>query len=133
MTRLGRLGCLLLAGVLAACAPSGPPTIERLRLAVAVYAQGKPQPTEQQVDALFAQVDADVAALRADAADGSDDARSRAETLQRERTELWGTYVKAKVERLRRTAEGALRDLGKQVGQQIEDAGRQVQESMERP
>jgi len=131
--RTVRVGIVLVAVSLVACGRPEPPTAHRLRAAVAAYTLAKPDPTEQQVDALFAQLDADVAALRAEAASNPDgEAGTRAQALQAERLELWQVYVKAKVERLRGTAERALRDLGKQVGQGVEEAGRRVQESMEK-
>lgn len=109
-----------------------PAAIERLRAAVADFVAGKPTPAEPEIDALFAQVDADVAQLRAEAAaDPSSDAAARADAMRGERFALWQTYVKGKIERLRRAAEDTVRAVGKQMGQGVEEAGRQMQESME--
>jgi hypothetical protein len=128
---------VLVLPLLGACGSSEPATIERLRAAMADYAAGKPEPTEERIAALFAQVDADVAALRAEAAamEGTarTEAESRARALQEERLALWQAYVKAKVDRLRGAAEDTVRDLGKQLGQGIEEAGRAIRESMEKP
>lgn len=130
-----RVGTLLLAVTLAACGGRGAGTIERLRTAVDDYVQGKPEPSEQQLDALFAQVDADIAALRARAAAavGAERAATeeRAKALTQERLSLWQTYMKARIERLRRVAEQTVREAGKQIGQEIEEAGRAIREAME--
>lgn len=124
----------MVAVSLVACGTPEGSTVQRLRTAVAVYAQGTVEPTEQQIEALFARLDADIAALRADAAsDPGGDAEARAKALQDERLALWRAYVEAKVERLRGMAERALRDSGKQIGQGIEEAGRRVQESTQKP
>jgi len=128
---------VLLVPLLGACGPSEPTTIERLRTAVEDYAAGRPESTDERIAALFAQVDADVAALRAEAAAAEGVARTEAESkaraLQQQRLELWQVYVKAKVDRLRGAAEDTVRDLGKQLGQGIEDAGRAIRDSMEKP
>jgi hypothetical protein len=108
-------------------------TIEELRTAITAYAAGESAPSEAQIDALFARLDADIAALRAEAATNqTTDAGERAAALQRERFALWQTYVKAKVERLRGAAENTVRDVGKQIGQGLEEAGRRIQESMQK-
>jgi HEAT repeat protein len=108
------------------------PTEARLRAAVAAYVEGKVEPTEAQIDALFARLDADIAALRAEAAtDPNGDAAKRAQALQEERTRLWRTYLEAKLARVRNAAGRALRDLGKEMGKGIEEAGRRMQESMD--
>jgi hypothetical protein len=107
--------------------------IERLETAVADYEAGKSEPTEPQIDALFAQVDADTAKLRADAAvDPRGGAGSEAAELQRRTTELRRRYVAARVERLRGAAEDTVRDVGKEIGRSLEEAGRRMQESMEK-
>lgn len=133
--RLASSLAALVVALLGACGSSGQATIERLRAAVGEYAAGKTEPTEEQIAALFAQVDADVAALRAEAAASEGEARTEAESnaraLQQERLELWQQYVKAKVDRLRGAAEDTVRDIGKQIGQGIEEAGRAIRESME--
>lgn len=126
------VGSLLIAALGAAC--SGQAAVERLRAALADYASGKPAPTEPEIDALFAQVDADIAVLRAkEAANPETDAGARAAALQRERLALSQTYLQAKMERLRGAAENVVRDVGKQVGQGLEAAGRRIQESMQTP
>jgi len=119
--------------VAAGCGRGGPATIERLRAAVAAYAAGQPEPSEAQIDGLFAQLDADIAALHAEAAaNPAANAGERTKALERERFALWQAYVKARVERLRGATESAIRDVGKQIGQGLEEAGRRIQESMEK-
>ena len=89
--------------------------------------------TEPQIDALLAQVDADEAKLRADAAaDPRSKAGSEAAELQRRTTELRRRYVAARVERLRGAAEDTVRDVGKEIGRNLEEAGRRMQEQMEK-
>jgi len=107
--------------------------IDRLDAAVADYEARKSEPTEPQIDALFAQVDADIARLRADAAaDPQSGAAGEAAELQRRSTELRRRYVAAKVERLRGAAEDTVRDVGKEIGRNLEEAGRRMQEQMEK-
>ena len=107
--------------------------IERLEAAVADYEAGKSEPTEPQIDALFAQVDADAAKLRAEAAaDSGSNAGSEAAELQRRTAELRRRYVAARVERLRGAAESTVRDVGKEIGRSLEEAGRRMQEQMEK-
>ena len=100
---------------------------------MADYEARKSEPTEPQIDALFAQVDADIARLRADAAaDPRSSAASEAAELQRRSTELRRRYVAARVERLRGAAEDTVRDVGKEIGRSLEEAGRRMQESMDK-
>jgi hypothetical protein len=136
MPRLAPSLVALVVALFGGCGSSERATIERLRAAVESYAAGKAEPTEEQIAALFAQVDADVAALRAEAAASEGKARTEAESgasaLQQQRLELWQQYVKAKVDRLRGAAEDTVRDIGKQIGQGIEEAGRAIRESMEK-
>jgi hypothetical protein len=128
----GVAGVALALVVAAGCGRGAPATIERLRAAVAAYAAGQPEPSEAQIDALFAQLDADIAALRAEAAaNPAANAGERTQALERERFALWQTYVKARVERLRGATESAIRDVGRQIGQGLEEAGRRIQESMQ--
>ena len=133
-----RIAALALAVVLAGiagicCRGLGHPAIERLEAAVTAFEGGKSEPTEPQIDALFAQVDADVASLRAEAAaDPQSGAASEAAELQRRTAELRQRYVAAKIERLRGAAEDTVRDVGKEIGRKLEEAGRRMQEQMEK-
>ena len=129
-----RLPALVLAVSIAGigCRGFGQPAIERLDAAVTAYETGKSEPTEPQIDALFAQVDADIAARRADAAaDPQSSAGREAAELQRRTTALGQRYVAAKIERLRGAAENTVRDVGKEIGRRLEEAGRRMQESMD--
>jgi hypothetical protein len=130
-----RAALAIVAGVALAlgCGEQHQAAIERLEAAVAAYVAGKPEPTEPQIDALFAQVEADVAALRAEAAaDPRSGAAASAAELQRRSMAQRQRYVAAKVERLRAAAEDAFRDVGKEIGRALEEAGRRMQESMEK-
>jgi hypothetical protein len=135
--RLARLACVFVLAAPLGCGERGDTAIERLRHGVGAYVRGESEPTEQQIDAWFAQVDADVAELRADAATETGEERAaleeEARAMQQERLSLWQTYVKARVERLRGIADSTVRDIGKQIGQGLEEAGRAIRESMEKP
>ena len=125
---------VIVAGVAGiGCRDQAHRAVERLEAAVADYEAGKSEPTEPQIDALFAQVDADAAALRADAAaDPRSGADSEAAELQRRTTELRRRYVAARLQRLRGAAEDTVRDVGKEIGRSLEEAGRRMQEQMEK-
>jgi hypothetical protein len=109
-----------------------PATVGRLESAIADYAGGMPTPSPAEIDALFKQLDADIAVLRAEAAKAPDsDAGMRADALQRRRTALWQQYVQAHVQRARAATENVVRSVGKQVGQNLEDAGRRIQDAIQ--
>lgn len=107
--------------------------IDELRNAIAAYGQGTPEATAEKIDALFAQVDADVAALRARAATQEGDARASAEQeaddLARQRRELHAEYLKARFARAGDAAGQALQSAGEAIGKGIEEMGRKIRES----
>ena len=130
-------GLVLLALIpLAACSrPEEPRTTDELRAAIADYDQGKPGATEERITALFARLDAEIAARRADAA--AQPAASReplvqqTATLEQERRDLQQAWIEARLRRVRATAGEALRGLGESIGRGLEDAGRRLRESLE--
>jgi hypothetical protein len=129
---------LVLLGLLplAACSrPEAPRTADELRAAIADYDQGKPGASEERITALFARLDADIAARRADAA--AEPAGSREQlaqqvaTLEQERRALQEAWIAARLKRVGNTAGEALRGLGETIGRGLEDAGRRLRESLE--
>jgi hypothetical protein len=130
-------GLVLLALVApAACSrPEAPRTADELRVAIADYDQGKPGATEERITALFARLDADIAARRADAAAEPPASREplaqQVAALDRERRELQQAWIAARLERVGNTAGEALRGLGESIGRGLEDAGRRLRESVQ--
>ncbi len=131
-----RRGWVALALAVAACAPSATSTPAALRDEIAAYERADPAASEDRIKALFAKLDAEIAALRADelsaaAADRPALAAKR-EALATERTDLQASYVKARVKRLGVAADEALRGMADQLGRGLEDAGRALREGTAR-
>ncbi len=128
---------LVLLGLLvpAACSrpPAAPRTADELRVAIADYDQGKPAASEARINALFARLDADIAARRADAAAAPPATREpivqQIATLEDERRDLQQAWLSARVKRLGVTAGETLRGLGESIGRGLEEAGRRLRES----
>ena len=125
---------IVLVGLLvAACAPPAPQTAAELRTAIAAYEHGETPETEQQIDALFARLDAEIAVVRAEELAKPMDARgelvARRAALESERRSLQQAYVQARVTRAGVAAKKMLESLSDQLGQRMEDAGRSLRES----
>src|ERR1044072_3533752 len=94
-----RVACVVLALLLAACGQ--PKTAEDLRNEIAAYERAEPKANEERIAALFAKLDAEIAALRADelskAPADRGDVTARREALEAERREVQTAYVKARV------------------------------------
>src|SRR4030095_1523500 len=129
---------LVLLGLLplAACSrPEAPRTADELRAAIADYDQGKPGASEERITALFARLDADIAARRADAA--AEPAGSREQLAQQVATLEQGrggrkeVWIAARRRRVGNAAGEALRGLGETIGRGLEDAGRRLRESLQ--
>jgi hypothetical protein len=131
---LATLSVVLAAGCGERTAPAAP-AVERLEVAIAAYVEGAPEPTAEEIDALFVRLDADIAAARADAVEAEGEARitaeARARDLERRRRELMQAYVEARVARLGDAAADTVRDVGRKIGEGIEDAGRKIRESLD--
>lgn len=116
-------------------------TATRLETAIAARAGGATEPTDEEIDALFARLDAEIAAARADAAEARQagraeaaaEAEARARDLERRRRELAQAYLEAEVARVGDAAAETVRDLGRRIGEGIEDAGRRIREALEEP
>lgn len=126
----------VVAAVLAVgCGDQRPSTAERLEAAIAARAGGAAEPTNEEIDALFARLDAEIATARADAAEARGDARTAAEAraseLEQRRRELAQAYLEAEVARVGDAAAETVRDLGRRIGEGIEDAGRRIREALE--
>jgi hypothetical protein len=125
----------LLAAVACSSQPEAPRTADELRTAIAGYQQGEPEATEDRINALFARLDADIAARRADAAGASASKREPllrdVEALEQQRRELQQAWITARLTRVGATAGDALRGLGESLGRGLEDAGRRLREALE--
>lgn len=134
-----RVPGLLLPGMLllGACSssPDAPRTADELRGAIADYQQNAPEPTDERITALFARLDADLAARRADAAAAPAASREpllrEVATREQERRELQQAWITARLTRVGATASDALRGLGESLGRGLEDAGRRLREALE--
>jgi transcriptional regulator with XRE-family HTH domain len=120
----------------AGCADRGRKTADELRETIAAYERGEASATEERIAALFKRLDAEVATLEAEElekppADRAEVA-ARREALAAERRELQTAYVGARVARLGVAADEALKGLGEQIGQGLEEAGRAIRDSMRR-
>lgn len=122
-------------GIAIGCGDRGASTVERLEAAIAAHADGASEPSDEEIATLFARLDADVAAARADAAEAEGEAKvgaeARARELETRRQELMQAYLQAKVGRLGEAAADTVRDVSRKVGEGLEDAGRRIRESME--
>ena len=107
-----RTACVVLVAMAACGQPSATHTAEQLRTAIAAYKRGDEGATEDQIAALFAKLDAEVATARAD--ELSKPAGERAELTKRregmeaDRRDLQGEYLQARVTRLGVQAQDAL-------------------------
>jgi Skp family chaperone for outer membrane proteins len=111
-----RRASAVLCVVLAACGSQGPRTSGELRDAIDAYERAEPDASQDRIKALFAKLDAEIAARR--------------ETLAAERRELQSAYLRARVARLGTATEDALETMGEELGKGLEDAGRALRESM---
>jgi hypothetical protein len=129
-----RRACLVACVVLAACSKLAPQTSTELGAAIDAYERNEPGASEDRIKALFAKLDAEIAVLKADElaqpADQRGEIAARREQLAAERARLQAAYVRARVARLGGAAEDALKTMGEQIGQGLEDAGRALRESM---
>jgi hypothetical protein len=129
-----RRASLVLCAALAACTQRT--TTDELRETIAAYERADAGATEDRIAALFAKLDAEVAALKAEElakpADAREEVAARREALVAERRGLQTAYLQARVKRLGVAADDALKGLGDQLGQSLEEAGRALRESMRR-
>jgi len=135
--RVVSLGAILLAvAALAGCSkPPAPRTADELRTAIEDYKQGKPEATQERIEALFTRLDAEIATQRADAAarppESRDAATHQVATLEHQRRDLQQAWIGARLARAGATAGEVLRGLGESLGRGVEDAGRRLRESMQ--
>jgi len=124
---------LLLAALLAACSRSSTP--DELRTAIDDYRQDKNGVTAQQIDALFAKLDAEIAAEKADVAAKPMNARAdderRVAAAEAEQSRLVEAYASARLVRFGRAAGQAAKGVGDAIGKGLEDAGRKLRDSLQ--
>ena len=128
-----RTAWVVLVAMTACGQPSATHTAEQLRAAIAAYKRGDTGVTEDQIAALFAKLDAEVATARADELSKPvgerADLTKRRESLEADRRDLQGEYLQARVTRLGVQAQDALKDMADQLGRGLEDMGRSLRES----
>ena len=135
MSVVMRAGALILAAVLAttACSTPAPATTEELRQAIAAYEHGDTKSTDDRITALFARLDAEIAALKADEAERPEgqrgDVTRRRTELEAARRDLEAEYVRARIARLGSAAHDALSAVREQLGKNLEEAGRRLREA----
>jgi hypothetical protein len=129
------LAGVAIALVAVGCSSRSQPTTDELRARIEAYQRGDPNVSEDRITALFARLDADIANLRAEEAETSPPAKAeltgRREKLEEERRTLQADYLKARVARLGDAATKALKSVGDQIGQGLEEAGRKMREASE--
>ena len=134
MRARGSLMIIVLLAV-AGCADRELRTADRLEAAIATYGESGSAEVDAEITALFARLDAEIATARADAAEASGadrtGAEARAQALGERRTVLAQAYLQAKVARLGDEAAETMRDVGRKIGEGIEDARRRLRESMD--
>ena len=128
------IGLGLVAG-LVACGRPGPDPVAELQAAVTAYQQGAADGTEERVQVAFAKVDAEVARVRADELAQPVERRGeltrRRQELEAERQAQLAAYTKAKIARIGTAATDAMKEAGRQLGEQLEAAGKRMREAMQ--
>jgi hypothetical protein len=118
----------------AACTRSGESTANALRDEIAAYERADPAASEDRIAALFAKLDAEIAARRADELEKPPAERppvtAEREALAATRRDLQAEYLKARIKRLGVAADEALRGMADQLGRGLEDAGRALRDAM---
>jgi hypothetical protein len=129
-----RPACLVAILLLAAaCARRDTATADELRSAIAAYERGDADVTDDRITALFARLDSEVSALKAEELEQPPDRRAdlaaRRAALADARRDLEVAYLRARVKRVGVAADDALKSLGDQLGRGLEEAGRALRES----
>ena len=124
----------VVALVLAAgCQSAGERAATRLRADLAAYAAEPSDARRAQVDADFARLEAEIAALRAKATRQEDAKRSRTQaevaSLERTRDDLRADYLHAQARAVTDAAEKAMRSVGESIGRGIEEAGKRIRDA----
>lgn len=126
------LTCVAIALLEVGCSRPGRQTTEELRAQIEAYQRGD-EVSEDRITALFARLDAEIATLRAEEAEtapsGRAEVTARREKLEEDRRTLQSEYLKARVARLGDAATKALKSVGDQIGQGLEEAGRKMREA----
>lgn len=125
---------VVLALVVAGCAAPASRTTSELAAEIEAYERAEPEASEEKIKALFAKLDAEIAVLRAEELAEPAEERAaitaRREALVAERRELQAAYLRARVARLGSAAEDTLKSMGEKLGQELEEAGRAIRESL---
>jgi hypothetical protein len=127
------LACVAISLVAIGCSSSAKLTTDELRAQIEAYKRGDPGVSEDRITALFARLDAEIATVRAEEAEtappGKAEVTARREALEEDRRTLQADYLKARVARLGDAATKALKSVGDQIGQGLEEAGRKMRDA----
>jgi hypothetical protein len=127
------LACVAISLLAVGCSNTGQQTANELRAQIEAYKRADPGVSEDHITALFAKLDADIANVRAQEAEaapaGKPELTAQREALEGERRSLQAEYLKARVARLGDAATKALKSVGDQLGQGLEEAGRKMRDA----
>ena len=133
MARVVRLVCAFALVVGAGCRSPAERAVERVRADIAAYAKEPTEAHRTDVDADFARLEAEIAALRAKAARqdrvAHERTREQITALERTRDDLRADYLRAQAHAVTDAAEKAVRSVGETIGRGIEEAGKRIRES----
>lgn len=125
---------LFLLLIALACGP-GPAerAADRVRNDIAAYAKEPNEARRADVDAGFARLDAEIAALRAEAAKQESAERTRTQErvagLERTRDDLRADYLHAQAQAVTDAAKDTVRSVGESIGRGLEEAGKRLREA----
>lgn len=135
MRRLLPLVLAVVLVVAAGCRSAPPDTVTELRAAIATWRTTGAPADEKRIDALFLRLEAEIAGLKADAAQATDETRPALDDAVRQReadrSSLQHAWLEARMARLGDAAGAAVQGLGESLGRGLEAAGRTMRESME--
>jgi hypothetical protein len=113
--------------------PAGESALVKLRKSIATYEQSPSDARGAQVEVGFAELDTEIAKLRATEAASSGEAKSaaakRVEELDAERYELRNRYAKAIVAGKMKAVGDAMKSHGEKMGKGLEAAGQKMQDA----
>ena len=130
MSRIAAASSVAILVLLFACGDRERATARELRVAIEQYRQTGSPADQARVESLLARLDADIAALRAEAATADDAERAavnqRLAALEAERADLLREWTEARLARAGDAARNAIEAVGDAVGRGLEDAGRSI-------
>lgn len=130
---VGRLACAVALIAAIGCQDPAGRVADRLRADIAAYAKDPSDAHRAEIEADFARMDAEIAALRADAAQKSGSAREPTErqiaALERTRDDLHGEFLRTEARLVGDATKKAVRSVGEEIGRGLEEAGKRMREA----